>query len=65
MSCESDHRPNIWALRLIETVADNLSVSNPELNAAYKDCLRALNKNTKSQKPKLTLVGSTTRASGG
>ena len=65
MSCESDHRPNIWALRLIETIADNLSVSNPELNAAYKDCLRALRKNTSNQKPKLTLVESTKRATGG
>ena len=58
MSCESDHRPNIWALRLIEMVADNLSISNSELHVAYKDCLRALRKNTKSQKPKLALVDS-------
>ena len=37
-----NERPNVWALRLLETVSQNLSLTTAELNQAYRDCIKAL-----------------------
>ena len=35
-------KPNTWALRLIELVSSNLFKNSPELNQAYRDCIKTI-----------------------
>ena len=35
-------RSNVWALRLIELVSSNLLKDSPELNQAYRGCIKAI-----------------------
>lgn len=35
-------KPNVWAIRLIELLANNLSINNADLNQAYRDCIKAI-----------------------
>ncbi|GEM_PF-3951849 len=48
---------NPWALDVIELVANNLCVSSPELNSAYRRCLSLLKSETvKQRRQRLRLV---------
>jgi len=44
MNVENDRgeRPNLWALRLMERMAENLFLRSDELNDAYRHCISVL-----------------------
>ena len=42
MNNEEDARPNLWAIRLMENIANNLFLSSAEINDAYRQCIALL-----------------------
>ncbi len=56
MNNEAEARPNIWALRLIERIANNLFLRSKEINEAYRHCITALDDENRRQRRTLVLV---------